>query len=260
MVVIKKGNRSITIAKNQEAYASDVENYFDTYFSAIDENEKHLDFSSPRLSNLKGWGFPVWLPSFTEPISELMHYIDHAQLKLGDTAIDGGGFAGITAMLLALEVGPSGNVLCIEPDIQNSECILKNFNEFNKVYGYTPKLINAALWNKNGKISFSSDCAMGSSAVDYIGKRGTIINVESITLEKLTEDFNEINYVKLDIEGAEVRVLEDKNFWITKKPRLSVECHSNVETVKRFLKRNNYQFIEVGQSGSQFPLLNASPL
>lgn len=260
MVVIKKGNRSIIIAQKQESYSSDVENYFDIYFSAIDEKEKCLDFSKPRLSKLNGWDFPVWLPSFTEPISELMHYIDHAQLKPGDTAIDGGGFAGITAMLLALEVGPSGNILCVEPDIQNSECILKNFNEFNQIYGYAPKLINAALWNKNGKISFSSDCAMGSSAVDYIGKRGTVMSVESVTLKKLTESLDEISYVKLDIEGAEVLVLEDENFWTTKKPRLSVECHSNIDRVKKLLKQNNYHFIEVGQSGSQFPLLNASPI
>lgn len=257
---ITKGTRSISIRKNQSEYIPDVENYFDIFFSAVDEKTKHLDFSKPRLTKLRGWDFPVWLPSYTEPVSELVQYLNHANLKSGDTAIDGGGFAGITAMLMALEVGPSGKVICIEPDPQNAECLTKNFNLFFENYGYAPTHINAALWSKDGSVIFSSDSAMGSSATEYVGERGEVIEVPCISLTTLTKDLPTINYVKLDIEGAEFEVLKDTNFWMTKRPRVSIECHGNAPTIEKRLNKMKYKTKELSQPGSQFVLLNGDPL
>jgi FkbM family methyltransferase len=259
MKTVTQGARSITIADHQSDYLLEVERHFDALFAAINEDTNDLDFSAPRLSQLHGWQFPIWLPSFTESIADLNQYITHAQLKPGDIAIDGGGFAGLTAMLLALQVGPDGHVKTFEPDIVNAFCLRQNLNEFTKRHGYGPELIEAALWDSTGEIQFSAETAMGSSAVEIVGPRGNVTTVRTLTLSDAATNLPRVDYVKLDIEGAETHALRDRQFFTEHRPRLSIECHHTLDAVLAQLNELEYQTETVDQGASLFPLVNAWP-
>jgi FkbM family methyltransferase len=259
MKTITQGTRSISIGDHQNAYIPEVQRHFDAWFAAINEDTDHLDFSAPRLSQLHGWQFPIWLPSFTESITDLDQYIAHAQLQPGDIAIDGGGFAGLTAMLLALQVGPAGHVITFEPDIANAFCLRRNLNEFTKRYGYGPELIEAALWDSTGQIQFSADTAMGSSAVQIVGPRGNVTTVRTLTLTDAAAHLPRVDYVKLDIEGAETNALSDSAFFTTHRPRLSIECHHTLDAVLTQLDALDYDSETLTQNTSTFPLVQAWP-
>lgn len=81
------------------------------------------------------------------------------------------------------------------------------------------KLVKKALWNKNEILKFYSPLDLdhvSHSISNYQNKYkedGTFIKVQSITLDKLLDDLKlnkeDVNLIKLDIEGAEIEVLND---------------------------------------------------
>ena len=102
-------------------------------------------------------------------------------------------------------------IYSIEPSPENFEALSKNkeVNEWDKV-----KLYNAALANHNGnaKLSINSGNRTSNSITNEYG-HGTV-NVETITIKKIFDD-NKIEYVdflKMDIEGAEDQVIESPEF------------------------------------------------
>ena len=252
--------RTFVLPEEQWAYRPEIETYFDRYFNAIDEDVAELDFTQPRLTSLHDFPFPIWLPSITEPVADLQHYLDHAQLQKGDTAIDAGGYVGITAMLLARQVGPAGTVITIEADPVNADCLARNLDSFRRHYGHTPILIDAALWREAGTVSFSGEAAMGSAIKKYIGDRGTSKEVKAVTLGMIGQTVSTVNYLKLDVEGAETEVLRDQGFFDRHRPRVSVEVHrGNRDEIEQLLNGYGYTVEERTQESSLYPMLEATP-
>lgn len=255
---IENQGRAIILPDTQEAYRPEVESYFESYFGAVDEEVTELDFTEPRLTKLHGLDIPVWLPSFTEPIAHLQRYIDFALLGPGDTAIDAGGYAGLTAMLLALQVGSKGSIITLEPDPVSAECARRNIFQFARRYGYGPTLIEAALWSSPGTLTFTNEGAMGSGATEFLRGRNETITVQAITLSDIAEQMRRVDYLKLDIEGAEGYALTDAGFFDAHHPRITVECHlDNGPQITELLQGHGYEVREVRQESSQYPLLEA---
>lgn len=261
MIEIVNNYRVIRLPDSQSQYYNDVVNNFNEFFDAVESNGM-IDYSKPAIHTLRNWPFPVMLPSFCEPIESLQEYINHAKLQEGGVAIDGGGFAGITAMMMMNAVGESGTVICLEPDSVNAECIEYNFSKYKEMYGYCPTLVKKALWNNDGTLVFSQESAMGSSAVDIVGARANTINVDSITLSTLAADLDKVDYLKMDIEGAEIKAIEDRQFFNKFKPRVSIETHNafggmTTEGIKRYLTQYGYSFKEIRQFASPYSLIHA---
>lgn len=260
-MIITNSSKSIIISDRQHQYSSDINRYFNEYFEAIDNDSNVLDFSQPKKFLLRGWNFEVWLPSFTESIKELHKYLDYSDIKSGDTIIDAGGFAGITSMLFANAVGQSGTVITIEADPTNVECIKKNFQEYRSRYGYSPVLIEGALWDTDGFVNFSAESAMGSAAVEYVGVRGDNINVKSYSLSAIAEQYETVNHMKIDIEGAELRVFNDVQFFKNHHPSLIIECHfPSIATsiLKPKLESYGYNVTIITQAESPFEMIVAN--
>ena len=258
---INHNNRSIIINDSQHQYSSDIKKYFDEYFDAIDTASNTLDFSIPKQFLLKEWGWKVWLPSFTESIKELHKYLKYLNIKPNDIVIDAGGFAGITSMLFANAVGKDGTVITIEADPTNIQCIKKNFEKYKSLYDYSPTLIEGALWDTDGLINFSAEGAMGSAAVEYVGVRGNNINVNTYSLTTIAKEYTTINHMKIDIEGAELRIFNDEKFFNQHHPSLVIECHfPNIATsiLKPKLESYGYTVKIVSQAGSPFEMIVAN--
>ena len=125
----------------------------------------------------------------------------------GDTVIDAGAFVGHMTVFLAKIVGPEGSVIAFEPDPTNYERLIKNIN-LNKLDNVTP--INSALWNKSGKMSLCLN-GLGSRIVEN-GDSSTddTIDVSTVRADEILESLGveNIQYVKMDVEGAEEKALE----------------------------------------------------
>lgn len=89
------------------------------------------------------------------------------------------------------------------------------------------KLIHAAVWHENGKINYTGDQAWGFK-IDYektmnMSEGGT----PAKTLDTIFKEFglDKVDYIKMDIEGAEKFVLENAEKWIDRVKMLKIEIH-----------------------------------
>lgn len=158
-----------------------------------------------------------WLGSYDRPESSLMkHY-----LRPGDVCFDIGAQAGYHTLYASTVVGPSGRVFAFEPAPRNAANIKKHL-AMNHLENVT--VVEAAVSDFDGISQF--DCA--SSAVSgRLSPIGTLA-VRTISLDHEVEHGGllEPDYIKIDAEGAELRILEGARRLLTRqRPTLSIETH-----------------------------------
>ena len=248
-MIFQRGERRLIIADRHAVYAQDAERYFEEWWSAVEPDAAgRVDYSEPKVHWLNDWG-SVYVPAMIEPIRFMQPYVDHAQLLPGCVAIDAGAFAGIPSMMMALKVGVLGRVISLEPDTASNWCAQLNFDAFEAEHGYAPMLFKAALGSHTGLVPFNSEGAMGSARVSDQQRSQASIDVPQVTLRSLCDSYEleRVDYVKLDIEGAETSILEDAEWFAEYEPRLTVACHYdhgviNTERVKAQLAGLGYSW------------------
>ena len=273
-VDLTKGDAVIRLGYAQEIYLGDCLNSFEYYFSAVKPikfNGRRLaDFSTPRFHKVVGFDeFPILFPSIPEPYATLDQYLAFANLGPGNVVFDLGVYAGLTSIVFSRLVGSEGAVFGFEADRTNFATALENF-ETARCFGapqnttLTPK----AVWCHSDGLDFSVEGAMGSGAASIVGAgRGTVVHVPTTTLPAFCgeHDIERIDFIKMDIEGAEVEVLESSGELLSRtRPRLIIEPHyvAGVLTTDRccsILGKLGYATKIVDQYGVSLPLIEAMP-
>jgi FkbM family methyltransferase len=245
--------------------------YFDYYYGSVQADGNVVDFSGPRRHRLIGFDdFPVLFPSIPEPYTTLKQYLDFASLRPGAVVLDLGAYAGVTSVVFAREVGPTGEVFAFEPDAGNFQAATENVNTARS-FGYPlVTLINEAVWRHNDGLDFSAEGAMGSSAASIAGVgRGSIVRVPTTTLARFFRErrLSRIDFIKMDIEGAEVEALDSSRELLRQtRPKLMIEPHvvAEVLTTKRCCRIlreiGGYEVRVVDQLGVSIPLIEATPV
>ncbi|WP_118857494.1 FkbM family methyltransferase [Sphingomonas mesophila] len=140
--------------------------------------------------------------------------------RKGDTVIDGGACFGDTSLLFAEAVGPSGHVHSFEPLASQIEIFSHNLGA-NQDLAARITHHPFALDNKSGKQLFFSQGAGARS--DDAGER-----VETRTIDDLR--FEHVDYIKLDIEGAETACLEGARETIRRcRPKLAISAYHSMD-------------------------------
>lgn len=139
------------------------------------------------------------------------------------TVIDVGANVGWFTMLAAALVGDSGSVIAVEPWSENCRFLITSLqhNGFRHV-----ELWPFALDRERGWAHFmihvgSNGGLIGAEADDIASGRGTI--VPTFTLDEFVDDDRQIDFLKIDVEGAEHRV-------VTGSQRTLERCRSVVLT------------------------------
>ena len=146
-------------------------------------------------------------------------------LELEDQLIiDGGAYAGYSSVYFA-ERYPRCTVVAVELEASNYLQLLKNCDSYANV---TP--IRAALWDRERRLRVvdAGRKNWGFHAQETgTGPGGQGQSVDAVTVPSLLERFGEtgIGILKLDIEGAEKRVLQKSAGWIRHTKCLIVELH-----------------------------------
>lgn len=114
--------------------------------------------------------------------------------------IDGGAHLGLATVYFKT-IAPDARILCFEPDPSISLILRDNLarNNFNDV-----TVVEAGLSNENGVVTFEPDGADGGRISDE-GSVGITIN--TVRLSSYID--GPVDFLKLNIEGAELDVLED---------------------------------------------------
>jgi FkbM family methyltransferase len=148
-------------------------------------------------------------------------------LKHSRCFVDVGANCGIYTVL-GCAVNPQLRVVAVEPISRLSMALTNNIAQ----NGFTSRvtIINAALGESNGKVSFheSVDSTMSSFAIDgYQGQPGKIIQVECKTLDAIVEELQIApDFLKIDVEGFEDIVLKGAREVLKRfRPRIVLEAN-----------------------------------
>jgi len=145
--------------------------------------------------------------------------------------IDGGTHIGLE-ILFFKKIYPHCKIIAFEPD-RKTFSLLKKTIAINRFDNIT--LVNKALSDKNGSARLYSDFADPGSTVMSLEKNRLYKNSTIVKTVRLSDYINKpVDFLKLDIEGAEIKVIND----LTVKRKLA-QIHQGIIEYHHHIKRND---------------------
>lgn len=182
-------------------------------------------------------------------VADFNYYQHFYKVKQGDIVLDAGANFGHLSVFFSKIVGPEGLVYAFEPDSLNAKKIKENIN-LNPDLEDNIKIVDLLLWNKNEIVDFYEAGTVGSSAV-WIPEAGKTVKKESVRIDDWVKknQISKIDFIKMDIEGAEIEALDGCIETIRElKPNFAIASYHVVNgeqtyiKVEDFFKRNNYPY------------------
>lgn len=132
--------------------------------------------------------------------------------------IDCGSNIGLSVIYLK-HLYPDANVIAFEPDPQICDVLRRNI----KVFDFSRVDIkNSAVWTREETLQFRADGSVGGRLCPTDPEQGTT----EVVAERLYNYLNQhVDFLKVDIEGAELEVLDDCRENLRNVERLFVEFH-----------------------------------
>lgn len=241
-IILDKAERKLVLSKAQYVQVPVMLECYDLFFNTIEGEtiggSTVLNFSKPGLHRYIGSQKAFYFPSIPE--DDVMDAYTHAYIpQTGDIVWDAGAHAGATSYFLAQIVGPLGKVYAFEPDDLNYEYLTRNI-ELHKLHNVIP--VKKALAGSTGTAKFNMDGTMCAGLSEYLvySEERLFKTVSTISLPDACEEFGEIpKYVKMDIEGAEVAVIEGSQSFLRSHP-----IHFAIESYHRINGELTYKALE----------------
>ena len=153
-----------------------------------------------------------------------------ALLRPGMTVVDAGAHAGEYTLLASRKVGPRGRVLSVEPLPRNRSRLLRNI-QLNGLTNVT--VVPAALSNVSGSADFFVPDEDPYALASLFQRNGHGVSASRITVTTVTvdsvvkaENIEQIDLMKVDVEGAELLVFEGAGETIARcKPAIVFEIN-----------------------------------
>ncbi len=158
--------------------------------------------------------------------------------QAGDVILECGTHHGCTAIVLSKWVGEDGKIVTFEPFYKNCEIARKNM-ELNHVKNVT--LVQKAVGAVNGR-----------AKIDGISNSSVILSSPGIEVETTCLDAYEDqnpDFIKIDVEGFELQVLQGARKVLSKTPKLAIEIHTeqlfkfgaSVDDLFKLIPIDNYE-------------------
>ena len=180
--------------------------------------------------------------------------IEHFTPKQGDIVVDIGAHIGLYTIISSKRVGTNGKVVAIEADPGNFEMLNRNIklNQLTNVIA-----LNYAAYSKETKIKLylpsgeSGFTKYNTIVSDWANNEDKFVEVNANTLDYLLQlnqiREEEVNWIKIDVEGAEFEVLKGATNVLSKSKDIALlmELHGppNVyrPKVQEFLNLYNFK-------------------
>ncbi len=221
--------------------------------------EKGQFIKGRRLLNLDLGIYEIWMrqcsaPSSIDIYTEIFRRKAHSILpqfsgKRDRVIFDIGANEGFYTLRIK-QNNPSAKIVAVEANPSAFEILKKNVTT-NKLEDVI--LINKALTSTIGKVTFEIVPEVSAiGALDMrVQKRPWLrkeiirkVNIEGVTLERICKDtgIEEIDLLKLDVEGAELEILRSSIDLLENIKKIVVEYHTPElrQEVKEFLRRNKF--------------------
>lgn len=142
-----------------------------------------------------------------------------------EVILDAGANIGLAAVFFKRKF-PDVNIICVEPESSNFEMLKMNTAKYKGV-----TCIQKGLWHKTCSLKITDDGLGEWGFTVREASDGDTDTVEAISIPDIMKDFelDNINVVKMDIEGSEVEVMgKNHESWIPKTETLLVELHDRL--------------------------------
>jgi len=177
--------------------------------------------------------------------------------------IDCGANIGIS-LIYFCRLYPKSNIIAFEADKKVFSFLSKNMK--NSPYSNQVVLVNKAVWKEEGIISFNPDGADGGQITDENEPvKYDLEKLESCRLYSYLD--RPVDFLKIDIEGAEKEVIVDCADRLCNVKQIFVEYHSapgkeqDLDTILRILRTNGFRyFIQQATIDNQMPFVEIKEL
>ena len=150
---------------------------------------------------------------------------------------------------------PNADVVAYEPDPEIFELLKKNVGSMPGV-----DLRNAAAWTENTTLTFYSEGSLaGSTEIDFLGQQRSV----TVPAQRLKDELSlkPVDFLKIDIEGAENSVLFDIEDQLENVDQLFFEYHStpgkpqHLGDLLNLVTKAGYRYTINGAHGSPHPFV-----
>lgn len=191
---------------------------------------------------------------FREDYEPLLAF-GHRLLNTGDIALDVGANQGIYCCAFGAAVGPSGRVIAVEPNPRQVQRLKSNIeaNGFEHCV-----VIQKAISDCDGVATLG--LAEGDTSASILAAdKSNSITVETTSIDETVKKMNlpRVNFIKLDVEGAELLALRGAINTLRRfSPTLSIEAadFALFDSIRSFLEPLGYKFAEFCKTGCLVPL------
>jgi FkbM family methyltransferase len=210
--------------------------YFDDLKDKKHDVPQHIKVLNYDFKILNG---AVFLNQFEEIfVDKIYHFVPQNKQPI---IIDCGANCGLSVLYFK-HYFPSSHIIAFEPDKELFDTLQRNVthNSFKNI-----TLNNQAVWNKNGFVNFNNSKLQDG----YINELNGLLSVPCIKLETVLNQYELIDFLKIDIEGAELDVISDCKNLLYKVDHLFIEYHhkeqepQNLSNLLEILTQCNFKFI-----------------
>lgn len=187
------------------------------------------------ITEQSGWSPVVgrWEPEAQQLYGEL--------IEAGNVIWDLGANTGIHSLLFARLAGPAGKVIAFEPLQVNVDQIRRTcaMNGITNVH-----IVAKAVAARAGSARFHIGMHDKQGSLVGIGSEsGMVIEVPCTTLDEALEESGQVDFVKIDIEGAESQALEGFSKVGKANPTFAIDLHTPTQDVAvgRWLAVHGYR-------------------
>jgi FkbM family methyltransferase len=138
--------------------------------------------------------------------------------------IDCGANIGLSVLYMKTKY-PAAKIVAFEPDAINFSLLKKNVTAYHLT---DVELRNEAVWKENTTLEFVSEGTLDSQLASSTDQKNTV----RVTATRLKDLLNQkIDFLKIDIEGAEYEVLKDCGAGLKNVEHLFIEYHGFFERI-----------------------------
>ena len=184
--------------------------------------------------------------------------VNNEIVSLGDIVIDVGACNGTYVHMFHQLLGATGEIHAIEIMPQNFEFLELMFGHLKNVFFY-----NVAASDKEGTepVYIQGDFGEGNpETCGIVNTGGTHVgDVSSARLDTMFANKSEISLIKIDVEGAELKVLRGMTELLKRTKTVLIECHFDEdwdEIKKILIEENGFKCYNIAKREQ---IINSSP-
>ena len=162
-------------------------------------------------------------------VRDINRYEQYYKVSQGDIVIDAGANEGILTLVYSKKAGSAGKVFAFEPDEKNVRNLQRNL-ELNE-NPQNVHLEQKGLWSRSDIKDFYESGSVGSSFF-YEEPQAVKRSIPVVSIDEFVKDQNlsKVDFIKMDIEGAEIEaLLGARNTLLSMKPNMAIASYHIID-------------------------------